>query len=199
MTSTRSEKHRRHPFSTSLFPGPDPPSNFLGLERLDETTEELANGVLDDITSLKIRKYARSVDLFFILISRCPNLITIWCSDADSLTPSTGPPPNVAPHLSCFYGSLKLARLLTPGRPLTEVTIIKRHASNEPTCSVGNLEPLSHGIVKLQLLNLSGFVWEDGCLETLATLFPHLITLKLDVTRTHDESFVPKVSVRDIP
>lgn len=133
---------------------------------------------LDNVEELAFAGTLAPAELFR-LAAACPNVTSMearpWYAQDETQVPS--PPPSVAPRLSDFRGSIELARVHVPGRPIRKVVA---HTAKASHWDKETLIHLTMGSVTLQGLELETLAWQDDGMNIIFELFPFLETLKLN-------------------
>lgn len=150
--------------------------HLLVIPRPDPELDNLPPKKLKALTEIRVGHIVNNSELIKFL-SRCPNVDTLWCGETWQPARKDQITPKLLPSLRIFTGPLETARLLVPGRPLEEVSAFAS-SSCEPQEDVVTVAKLmTAGTAQLRHLQIGVFMWQEGCLEEIASLSPHLESL----------------------
>lgn len=156
-------------------------SPLLDVLQIDAATDQLPRERRDALKELRVG-YMPDPAKFLSFVARCPNITTLFCDTTPKDALPTQVQPQVLPFLKKFKGSLDIAKLFVPGRPLEDLIVTASFRPRvTPATFIEVIPFLATGTGKMHHLRLGTFTWREGTVEKISALFPDLESLVLDV------------------
>lgn len=147
---------------------PSSRATTLDTQQINDTIERLPTERLDAITELKVGSLLPDANRFLRFIHRCPKVVSLTCGRISEDPPTASIGSDILPFLKRFQGRLGIAKLLIPGRPLTDLTISSPFEGATPQPITEILPILTTGTASITRLYLIMFLWTNGCIEEIS-------------------------------
>lgn len=155
---------------------------YLHIERIYDAVEQAPPQLFASLTTLHIADVSPPLNVFLSILTQCPRLQYLYCNIRDGDFGISTVPDHTIPLLTRLLAPMSLARLLVPGRPVEDLTILPSYSEGHDVLWCSNdLHSLVEGSRPLRNLYVSGFRWSNGCIEEVARLFPSLEKLELNL------------------
>ncbi|KAJ6603609.1 hypothetical protein DFH09DRAFT_968732 [Mycena vulgaris] len=136
-------------------------------------------GTLPRLVHISIHiTHAGDIDTLFRFLERCPRLESLVITSSDGKFTPPAVQPTTIPRLHTLGGSPKLIELLTPGRPVTAVTVFPYKSEDESNdVCIG----ISRSTSPIHTISLPCMAANLKLLATLTQLFPDLRELTIEL------------------